>query len=110
MSLTVKRLGAAFYTANAHKWLCAPKASGFVVARGPLAPLVASHGSSPHLQPVNRLHAELDWSGTHDPSAVLAVPAAIDDVGAEGGGWPAIRARNHALALDAVGRTLSRPG
>lgn len=109
IELDVDALGATYYIGNNHKWLCAPKASGFVVARGPLAPLVASHGSSPHLQPVNRLHAELDWSGTHDPSAPLAVPAAIDDVGAEGGGWPAIRARNHALALEMRARLGGAP-
>ena len=46
-----------------------------------------------------RLHAELDWAGTHDPSAALAVPAAISAVAAEGGGWAQVIARNHALAL-----------
>ena len=100
LALDVDALGATYYVGNHHKWLCAPKASGFVVARGPLPPLVASHGSNPYEQPANVLHAGLDWSGTHDPVAQLAVPAAIEHVAAEGGGWPAIYARNHALALE----------
>lgn len=109
LALDVGALGATYYIANNHKWLCAPKASGFVVARGPLPPLVASHGSNPALAPENRLHAELDWSGTHDPASQLAVPAAIDHVGAEGGGWPQIIARNHALALEMRARLGGAP-
>ncbi|MBA3820387.1 MAG: aminotransferase, partial [Deltaproteobacteria bacterium] len=79
----------------------APKASGFLVAAEGAAtvPLVTSHGASPDYGTANRLHAELDWVGTHDPAAHLTVPYAIEAVAAEGGGWPAIRARNHALAL-----------
>ncbi|MDQ3370333.1 MAG: aminotransferase class V-fold PLP-dependent enzyme [Myxococcota bacterium] len=94
-------LGATWYTGNHHKWLCAPKASGFLVAAEGAAaiPLVTSHGASPDDRTANRLHAELDWAGTHDPAAHLTVPFAIEAVGAEGGGWPAIHARNHALAL-----------
>ncbi|CAN5880536.1 hypothetical protein BH11MYX2_BH11MYX2_18890 [soil metagenome] len=95
--------GATWYTGNHHKWMCAPKASGFL-AVAPSAvphtlPLVTSHGATPSYGPPNRLHAEHDWPGTTDPSALLAVPHAIDDVAAAGGGWPAVRARNHALAL-----------
>jgi selenocysteine lyase/cysteine desulfurase len=41
------------------------------------------------------MHAELDWSGTYDPSAHLAVPAAIAAVD-----WPRAIARNHALAIE----------
>jgi isopenicillin-N epimerase len=97
--LDVAAIGATWYVGNCHKWLCGPKSSGFlVVAEGaPARPVVTSHGASPEYGPPNRLHAELDWSGTHDPSAHLAVPAAIEAVAAEGGGWPAIYQRNHAL-------------
>ena len=103
--LDVGALGATWYVGNHHKWMCAPKASAFVV--GSVKPLVTSHGANPSYGPPNRLHAELDWAGTYDPSAQLAVPAAIAAVGAEGGGWPAVYARNHALALalrDRIGR------
>ncbi|MCW5808507.1 MAG: aminotransferase class V-fold PLP-dependent enzyme [Deltaproteobacteria bacterium] len=94
--------GATYYAGNFHKWVCAPKSSGFlaVAAGAAWRPLVTSHGASADYGPPNRLHAELDWGGTHDPAPHLAVPAAIADVAAEvGGGWPEVRARNRALAL-----------
>jgi isopenicillin-N epimerase len=87
-------LGVTWYAGNNHKWLCAPKSSGFVVTTTPLVPLVTSHGASPEYGPDNRLHAELDWSGTADPSAHLAVPMAIATVG-----HAEVRTRNHALAV-----------
>jgi len=99
LPLDVAALGATWYAGNSHKWLCAPKSSGFLVTTTPLRPLVTSHGASPEYGPANRLHAELDWAGTADPSAHLAVPAAIAAVAELGGGWPETRARNHALAV-----------
>lgn len=101
LPLDVTAIGATYYIGNNHKWMCSPKGSGFLVV-DPAAqarPVVTSHGASPAYGPANRLHAELDWSGTYDPSAHLAVPTALDAVAAEGGGWPAIYARNHALVL-----------
>ncbi|HEX4455367.1 MAG TPA: aminotransferase class V-fold PLP-dependent enzyme [Kofleriaceae bacterium] len=87
-------LGVTWYAGNNHKWLCAPKSTGFVVTTTPVVPIVTSHGASPEYGPDNRLHAELDWSGTTDPSAHLAVPAAIATVG-----HAEVRTRNHALAV-----------
>lgn len=101
IALEVAALGATYYVGNCHKWLCAPKAVGFVVAAdgAPLVPLVTSHGASPEYGPANRLHAELDWSGTYDPAPTLAVPAAIETIAHEGGGWRAVLAQNHELVL-----------
>ncbi len=112
IDLDVAALGATYYVGNCHKWLCAPKASGFlVVAEGaPAVPVVTSHGASPDYGPENRLHAELDWSGTYDPSAQLTVPTAISAIAAEGGGWPFVRARNHALVLEMRLRFIDRLG
>ena len=92
--------GVAWYAGNNHKWLCAPKATGFLVAADPTAarPLVVSHGASPEYGPPNRFHALLDWPGTHDPTAHLSVPAAIATIAALGDGWPRTIAHNHALA------------
>ena len=103
LPLELSAIGATWYIGNNHKWLCAPKGTGFlyVSADAPRTlPVITSHGASPEYGPANRLHAELDWAGTHDPSPHLAVPAAIDTVGREGHGWPAIYARNHALVLE----------
>jgi isopenicillin-N epimerase len=92
IDLDVTAIGATYYTGNHHKWLCAPKSSGFLVAAegAPIVPVVPSHAWGD-----NRMHAELDWSGTHDPAPHLVTPLAIDVVGA-----PDVRARNHALALE----------
>jgi isopenicillin-N epimerase len=102
IALDVAAIGATWYIGNCHKWLCAPKGAAFlVVADGAqVRPVITSHGASAAYGPANRLHAELDWMGTYDPSANLAVPSAISEVGAEGGGWPAIYARNHALVCE----------
>ena len=93
-------LGAAYYTGNAHKWLCAPKGAAFLHVRrdrqSGLHPTVISHGYEAGL------HAEFDWIGSFDPSAWLCVPAAIDYLGALlPGGWPELMASNHRLALAA---------
>jgi isopenicillin-N epimerase len=109
LALDVGAIGATWYIGNNHKWLCAPKGTGFlaIADHAPAHPVVTSHGASPEYGPANRLHAELDWSGTHDPSPHLAVPAALEVVGREGGGWPAIHARNHALVLELRDRLIA---
>ena len=48
---------------------------------------------------------EFDWMGTTDPTAMLAMPAAIDWMASlDPGGWPALMAANHAFALHAMER------
>jgi isopenicillin-N epimerase len=102
IALDVAAIGATWYAGNCHKWLCSPKGSGFLVAGDGISvrPVVTSHGASPEYGPANRLHAELDWSGTHDPTPHLTVPAAIATLAVEGGSWPEIYARNHALVCE----------
>jgi isopenicillin-N epimerase len=106
--------GVAYAVAAMHKWTCAPKGSSILWARrdfrDELRPVITSHGETPGVGPANRFHARFDWSGTHDPTAYLATPAAIDDLAERGGGWPAIRARNHALVLAARDLMLERLG
>ncbi len=104
-------LGVAWYAGNSHKWLCAPKSTGFLVAAAPEStrPIVTSHGASPEYGPPNRFHAELDWSGTHDPTAHLSVPAAIAAIAELGDGWPRTIKRNHDLALELCARLGGTP-
>ena len=104
LDLDVESLGAAWYTGNCHKWLCAPKSAGFVWARedrvDATRSAIVSHGASLG-DPAARFRAEFDWPGTVDPTAALAVPAAIDCIGAlHDDGWAGVRARNHALAVE----------
>lgn len=93
-------LGAAYYTGNAHKWLCAPKGAAFVHVRrdrqAHLHPTVISHGYE------QGLHAEFDWTGTFDPTPWLCIPEALRHIGAlKPGGWPQVMADNRTLALQA---------
>ena len=76
--VNVAAVGADVYAGNCHKWLGAPKGSGFLWARREhhawIDPLVISWG----------YHDEADfgerhgWQGTRDPAAFLAVPKAIE--------------------------------
>jgi isopenicillin-N epimerase len=103
---SIDDVGAAYYTANCHKWLCAPKGSAFLHVR---------HDKQPEIHPLpislwadsprtdrSRFRLEFDWTGTSDPTACLTVPEAIRFMGSLlPGGWPELMARNHALAVDA---------
>lgn len=94
IELSIDAIGADAYAANMHKWCCAPKGSGILVVRegldGAMHPLATSHEYG------KGFAAEFDWQGTRDPTAWLATPSAIEFF--ERFGWPAVRARNHALA------------
>jgi len=101
----LERAGVGMYSANCHKWICAPKGSGFLWVRRDLQPLVRptsiSHGASSPRTDRSRFRLEFDWTGTFDPTPWLAVPAALDLLGSLlPGGWPELRARNRTLALE----------
>lgn len=98
--LSLARLDSAYYVGNAHKWLCAPKAAGFLYIRSNrrlgLHPPVISHGYG------EGLRAEFDWTGTFDPTPWLCVPEAIRHISSlVPGGWPEVILRNHELAVEA---------
>jgi len=106
VALDVDAVGAAYYTGNCHKWMCAPKGAAFLSVREDLReglrPLVISHGANAPVRGQPRFRLEHDWTGTRDPSAWLAVPAAIRVMGSMvDGGWPELRRRNRELAVEA---------
>lgn len=104
IALDLGGLNAAYYTGNAHKWLCTPKGSAFVHVRRDrqqaIHPLVISHGTNSPRDDRSRFRLEFDWGGTGDPTPFLCIPAAIDFLGGLlPGGWPELRAANRSLAL-----------
>jgi isopenicillin-N epimerase len=106
LDLDLPALQADWVTGNAHKWLFAPKGCALLwatkEAQQDLHPTVISHGFE------QGFANEFDWTGTRDPTAWLAVPAALEFYHSMGDG--ALRARNHDLAVTAAGLLAERWG
>jgi isopenicillin-N epimerase len=83
-----------YWTGNLHKWCCAPKGAAVLSVRASLRdavhPFVRSHWTG------GGFTAEFDWCGTHDLSAWLAAPVALDLLGQLG--WDTVRSYGTALA------------
>jgi isopenicillin-N epimerase len=106
IDVDLRALGADFYVANCHKWLCAPKGCAMLFVRrehqGDVRPHVISHGHNTERTDRLKFLVEFDWVGTVDPTAYLCVGEALRFMASlVPGGWPEIRARNRALALEA---------
>lgn len=104
--LNLDELGAAFYTGNCHKWMCAPKGVGFLRVQRDrqrdIHPLTISHGANSQRKDRSKFQIEFGWTGTSDPTAAICLPRTIDFMGTLlPGGWPDIMRRNHELALAA---------
>lgn len=113
LDLSIDEIGADFYTGNCHKWLCAPKGTAFLHARSDQqkwidAPVTSwgyasgvdgNAGFDAYLghSPFER---RLQWQGTRDISAWLAVPAAIEFQTRHH--WRSVRQRSHSLAAEAL--------
>lgn len=103
LALDLPSIGADWYTANAHKWLYAPKGSAFLYAADEAAarvrPLSVSHY---HELAFPRA---FDYVGTRDVTAFLSVPAAIDFVTEFG----AENVRRYLHTLSREGAEIVRP-
>ena len=107
MDLDLRAIGAAYYTGNCHKWMCAPKGAGLLYVEDPeaataLVPVVVGWGRTSRPIGRSQFHADFDWVGTADPSAYLSVPKAIEVMGGLlPGGWAELRTHNQELVLAA---------
>jgi isopenicillin-N epimerase len=103
-SVDLTEIGAAYYAANCHKWLCAPKGAAFLHVRrdrqDKIRPLVISHGATSLRPDRSRFRLEFDWMGTVDPTPYLCIPEAIRFLeGLMPGGLTALAKRNRAVVL-----------
>lgn len=111
--LDLEAINADFYVGNCHKWLCAPKGSAFLHARtahhAMLDANVVSWGYAEGIWGHSGFDAYLgktlferrmQWQGTRDISAWLAVPTALDFQKKHD--WPAVQGRCHELAKSAL--------
>ena len=104
LPLDLDALRPAYYTGNCHKWLCAPKGSGFLYVRPDrqerIQPTTISHGYNTPRPGRVAFHDRFDWVGTIDPTAWICVGDAIQwcDTLVPGGHQELMR-RNHMLAV-----------
>ena len=96
---TSTALGADFYAGNCHKWLCAPKGSGFLHVRAEHQERVDGAIVSWGYRQDPTFVSRTELQGTRDPAAYLAVPAAIRFQAERG--WDEVAARCRALAREA---------
>ncbi len=106
LPLNLRALRPAYYAANLHKWVCAPKGAAFLYVRSDrqasIQPTVIGHGNNRARPGFTPFQDRFDWPGTHDPTAWLCVPEAIRWMGELlPGGWPELRERNHQLVVQA---------
>jgi len=104
--LDLEAIGADFYTGNGHKWLCSPKGSAFLYTRPEMQSLVEplvvgwGWGEEKEFSFGSDYLDYLQWLGTNDVSAYLAVPTAIQFQ--SDNAWPSVRKQCHQLLVQAI--------
>lgn len=103
--IDVRSLDPAYYCGSFHKWVSAPKGTGFLYVRKDRQKgfrTIALSSRANKVRPERDLFLrDFDYMGTDDPTGLLTIPAAIDFVGSLlPGGWPALMKHNHELALE----------
>jgi len=103
IQLWLAQLNADFYIGNLHKWLCAPKGTGFLYAhknvQSLLEPLVVSWGYEAEQPGTSQFVDHHEIWGTRDISAFLSVPTAIRFQAEKN--WKDVRLACHTLVREA---------
>lgn len=102
-------LGASYYTANCHKWICSPKGSAFLYVRPELQegfrPLALSNDAEKPKAGRAQFLTEFEYVGTNDMTAFYAIPDAIRVMGGMvagrdgASGWTSLMRHNRELCL-----------
>jgi isopenicillin-N epimerase len=107
LPINLDEMGADFYSANCHKWLCAPKGSAFLYVHPEhhalIDPLTISWGWDGET-----LFERTRWQGTREIAAFLAVSDAIRFQ--EEHDWATIYQQCHDLAIEAMHRVCEISG
>lgn len=99
IDLDLISMGVDFYGGNCHKWMSSPKGAGFLYARPEVQPLIEPLVVSWGWRPRDAWHTpfvdSIQRQATHDISAYLSVPAAIEFQREHD--WPTVRDECHEL-------------
>jgi len=93
--LNLDHLEADVYVGSCHKWMMGPKGTGFVHVRREAQPLLWGQRQTGEWMGTPHTLDELQWQGTRDIAAYLAIPAAIRFM--EEHDWPTVQSRCHKL-------------
>lgn len=110
----LKALDADVVFGNCHKWMLSAKGAAFLYVRHQLQdliePLIVSWGyqATEDTTTGSRFVDLLQWAGTKDPSAALAVPAAIEFM--QEHNWAQVRVDCHALLHETLARLVDLTG
>lgn len=84
--LDLTKLGAAFYTGNGHKWLCAAPGAAFLYVREDfrdrIRPMSTSHGANDPNPDASAFQKNFAWTGTRDNTPFFTPKVAFETLSA----------------------------
>ncbi len=115
--VNIRSLAPTYYVGSFHKWLSAPKGTGFVYVRPDRQEgfrTVCLSSRATKVRPERALFLrDFDYMGTNDYTGILTIPATMDAMARlHPEGWAGLQRRNHDLIAEArraVCRGLSIP-
>lgn len=104
IDVNVGRLSPTYYVGSGHKWLSAPKGTGFLYVapekRDGFRTLALSSRAAKVRPERSMFLRDFDYMGTDDYTNLLAMKDAIEFLGSlHPGGWDELRRRNHELVM-----------